>query len=210
MLAAVNARNPLNVKSGSRRGSASISTSIAAKLAATNATAAAAPSVNDSRKGKITSSSSSNGGTAPIPSSGNGGTTSENKQGSSVKDADKDKDTEPLKAFHSLMGLSASEARDLYTKGEAEGGPAGGTGALQKELARRKGAYMRLLLTVAPCLGMTHANPGLQHEVSDRVCKGVLRTGKAGGGWGKGGVIIGGGISFFCLFGICCPELEVY
>ena len=155
VLAAVNARNPLNiVVKSSKRGSSSSSsssTSATAKLAATNAAAAST--------GNSSSNSNSNGVTPALAATTTA--TTKDKDGASTKDKDKD----PLKAFRSLLGLSPSEARELYSKGVCEGGGGAGQAALQKELARRKGAYIRLVLTVAPCLGMTHANPGLQHQV---------------------------------------------
>lgn len=163
----MNARNPLNIatKSGRRTSSSSSSSSTAsaaAKLAATNAAAATAAAASTAApSGNSNSTSNSNGGTATLATS---------TSTSTSKDKDKDKD--PLKAFRSLLGLSPAEAREVYSKAEAEGG--GGQAALQKELARRKGAYIRLVLTVAPCLGMTHANPGLQHEVREPRPAGVF------------------------------------
>lgn len=70
---------------------------------------------------------------------------------------------ESAKNFRTLFGLSQPEAKEVYSNAEAQGGS--GHAALQKEVMRRKSGYIRLLLTVAPCLGMTHANPGMQREV---------------------------------------------
>lgn len=72
---------------------------------------------------------------------------------------------DPLAAFRSLFGLSVVEARELCRRAEAEGGRDAGAVALKKELDRRKAAYIRVVLTVAPALGMTHGNPGLHGEV---------------------------------------------
>lgn len=65
-----------------------------------------------------------------------------------------------------LFGLRESEAREFCERTEAEGGGPSAVGpALKKELDRRKAAYIRVVLSVAPCLGMTHANPAMQGEV---------------------------------------------
>ena len=82
-------------------------------------------------------------------------------------------DKDPLKAFHSLFGLSPTEAKEVYRRGEAGAGAGGegGARAVSRELDRRKAAYIRVVLTVAPSLGMTHANPGMQGEVRLLCCK---------------------------------------
>lgn len=165
VLAAVNSRNPLNVvakTSASRRGSSggSSSANVANKLAAANAAAGANSAASASAAAAAASpaaGATSNGSSAAV-----GTPASHTKEPLAARDPLKD----PLKAFHSLFGLSPAEARDVYNRGEAEGGEGAGEGALKKELARRKGAYIRVVLTVAPCLGMTHANPGMQREVS--------------------------------------------
>lgn len=72
---------------------------------------------------------------------------------------------DPLAEFRSLFGLSVGEAREFYRRGEAEG-EAGGAAAVRLELNGRKAAFIKAVLTVAPSLGMTHGNPGMQGEVS--------------------------------------------
>lgn len=105
----------------------------------------------------------------PIPTAGKSKTSS--SRGSSAAKSNGNAavtvdDKDPMKAFHSLFGLSPTEAKELYRRGEAEAGAGdGGAKALGKELDRRKAAYIRVVLTVAPSLGMTHANPGMQGEV---------------------------------------------
>ena len=110
----------------------------------------------------------------PIPSAGRPKTNSSRGTSNSNSAAAKDKangnaldDKDPLKTFHSLFGLSPTEAKELYRRGEAEAGAGrdGGAKALSRELDKRKAAYIRVVLTVAPSLGMTHANPGMQGEV---------------------------------------------
>lgn len=85
-----------------------------------------------------------------------------------------------LRGFRSLMGLSVREVQQLFDRAEAErkkvhanghgdgsdgSKRGGGMAAVKGELDRRKAAYMRVVRTVAPALGMMHGNPAMQGEV---------------------------------------------
>lgn len=117
------------------------------------------------------------GGGTQVSKSSNGGLNNTSTSSGAAQNKEileSDPATEAVKGFHSLFGLSVTDARELYRQGEAlvgggGGGAAeGGVAALKKELDRRKAAYMRVVLIVAPALGMTHGNPALQGEVSPR------------------------------------------
>lgn len=174
MLAKVSSVNPLSTKPKPSVRSGSSSPSIAS-------------AVGGRGGGMQAGKGSSNGG---LSSSSSGSTAA--AQNKEVLESDPA--TEAVKAFHSLLGLSVTEARDLYRQGEAGGGGAeGGAAALKKELDRRKAAYIRVVLTVAPSLGMSHGNPALQGEVRrSRFIKGfsVLLGGRGGEGGreGDGGI----------------------
>ncbi|CAN0544387.1 unnamed protein product, partial [Ectocarpus sp. 12 AP-2014] len=118
VLAAVNSRNLLNivVKTSTSRRSSSSSTSAAAKLAATKASAVAAAAASSG--GGHGNKAKANGG-----STGSGTTTTTTNPAAAAAAAAAAKDPvgakdataiDPLKAFHSLFGLSPAEAKELH------------------------------------------------------------------------------------------------
>lgn len=135
-------------------------------LSAVNSRNNPIPSAGKSKNGSRSNTTgnnattNNNGSTAAkgVGTAGGAGNGKEKINGIAVVD-----EQEPLKAFHSLFGLSPTEAKELYRRAEGEGED--GAKALKMELDRRKAAYIRVVLTVAPSLGMTHANPGMQGEV---------------------------------------------
>ena len=96
-----------------------------------------------------------------------------------------------LRGFRSLMGLSVREVQQVFDRPEAQlekerrrttsnsnsgsgrnngnadlSGDPKGAAAVKRELDRRKAAYIRVVRTVAPALGMMRGNPAMQGEVS--------------------------------------------
>lgn len=69
---------------------------------------------------------------------------------------------DPVKEAPCLFGLSQVEAKEICSKATPG---TGGAAALKRELLERKNAYIRVVLYVAPSLGMSHGNPALQAEV---------------------------------------------
>lgn len=91
---------------------------------------------------------------------------SENQNQNASNDNGDDSGYSYLKVFRSLMGLSLRDVQQLFDRANGDGSKLGaGMTAVKGELDRRKAAYMRVVRTVAPALGMMHGNPAMQGEV---------------------------------------------
>lgn len=134
--------NPLSLKPRIARGS---NTATTGNTVANSATAAA--SANNNNKENTGGNDSKNAASALQ-------VTTDSVDRESLKAPTID----PLKTVRCLYGLSPPEAKELCRQPD-------GTAALKKELDKRKAAYIRVVLSVAPCLGMTHGNLAMQGEV---------------------------------------------
>lgn len=67
---------------------------------------------------------------------------------------------DPLATVPCLFGLPLDQAREMCRSA--------GIPAVEAEVELRKNLYVKAVLSVAPCLGMTHGNPAMQGEVSLR------------------------------------------